>query len=132
MKFTMKTTVILAIATFSFLTTSCKKDKENPTITVNEPEMHTHFNWGEEVHIEATFSDDRGLKNYTVMIGDEAGTMDETINFMETGTTEELSFEFHEHLVVPNDAPMMAWIHFTVTDAEDKVTTLKWMIHFDM
>jgi hypothetical protein len=26
----------------------------------------------------------------------------------------------------------MAWVHYTVTDAEDKTTTLKWMLHFDM
>lgn len=132
MKFSNKLFVLLAIATLSFGTTSCKKDKEDPTITVNEPAQHTHFNWGDEVHLEATFADDRGLKNYTAMIGNEAGTMDNVINFMKTGTTTELTYDFHEHFVVPTDAPMMAWVHFTVTDAEDKTTTLKWMLHFDM
>lgn len=132
MKFTSKLSVIIAIVTLAIGTTSCKKDKEAPTIIINEPAQHTHFNWGDEVHLEATFADDRGLNDYTVMLGNEAGTMDTTINFIKAGTTSEVTYEFHEYFVVPTGAPMMAWVHFTVTDAEEKTSTLKWMLHFDM
>ena len=131
MKYSKKITVILAILTLSLAITSCKKDKESPTITISTPAQHSIHNWGSEVHISATFADDRGLKNYTVMVGDEDGNHNSAFDFMETGTTTELTFAFHEHFVVPNEAPMMAWIHFTVTDAEEKTTTMKWMLHFE-
>ncbi|NOQ75008.1 MAG: DUF4625 domain-containing protein [Crocinitomix sp.] len=132
MKYSRKITVILAIAALSFTSTSCKKDKEDPTITVSTPAQHSHFNWGDEVHIEADFADDRGLKDYAVMMVDADGNHLSTIDFMKTGTTSELTYEFHEHFVVPDSAPMMAWVQFTVTDAEDKAATLEWMLHFDM
>lgn len=127
----MKIIIILSTLTLLIGFTSCKKDKEDPTITVSSPANHSDLKWGETVHIEATFEDDRALKNYTVMVGDEDGNHNEAINFMETGTTDESSFEFHEHFTVPEEAPMMAWIHFTVIDAEDKSATTKIMLHFE-
>ncbi len=131
MKYSIKISVIIAIAALSFTSTSCKKDKEDPTITVSTPEQHTHFNWGDEVHIEASFADDRGLKNYTVMMVDADGNHQDDFDFMKTGTTTELTYDFHDHFMVPDDAPMMAWVQFNVTDAEDKTATLTWMLHFD-
>ncbi|MFT5821382.1 MAG: hypothetical protein ACI8ZM_002635 [Crocinitomix sp.] len=131
MKYYRKLAVMIAIAALSFTITSCKKDKENPTITVTIPAQHTHFNWGDEVHIEANFADDRGLKDYTVMLVDADGNHQHEFDFMKTGTTSELSFDFHDHFIVPNDAPLMAWVKFTVTDADDKTGTLTWMLHFD-
>lgn len=131
MKYYRKISVIIAIAALSFSITSCKKDKEDPTITVSTPEQHKHFNWGDEVHIEATFEDDRGLKGYTVMMVDADGNHQDDFDFMKTGTTSELTYDFHEHFTVPNDAPMMAWVKFTLTDAEDKAASSTWMLHFD-
>ena len=131
MKYSKNLTVIIAIIAIAFTSTSCKKDKEDPTIEVTTPAMHSEFKWGDEVHIEATFADDQGLKNYTVMVVDEDGNHEMTVDFMKSGTTTELTYDFHEHFVVPTDAPMMAWIQFTVTDADDKTTSTDWMIHFE-
>lgn len=129
---TLKTAIFtIAMLTLSFGATSCKKDKEDPTITVGSPAEHALFKWGEEVHVMATFDDDRGLKNYTVMVCDADGNLNHEIDFMKSGETSELSYDFHDHFVVPNDSPMMAYIHFTVVDAEDKTTTKMWMIHFE-
>lgn len=119
------------MAAMALTTTSCKKDKEDPTITVNTPAEHSHHSWGATVHVEATFADDQGLKNYTVMIGDADGNHNHDFDFMKSGEISGASYDFHDHFDVPTDAPMMAWVHFTVTDQEDKTATMKWMLHFD-
>lgn len=124
-------TLSLAALTLSLTTTSCKKDKEDPTITVNTPAQHTTYNWGQEVHVDATFADDKGLKSYVVTVVDADGNHIHAFNFMETGETKEASYGFHEHFVVPTDAPEMAWVQFTVTDGEDKTAVVEWMLHFE-
>lgn len=128
----MKTRVILlALALTSIGITSCKKDKEDPTISITTPTEHSTHKWGNEVHINATFSDDQGLKSYEVMVGDEAGAHDHMFDFHKSGTAEGLTHDFHEHFMVPDSAMTMRWIHFTVTDAEDKTASQKWMVHFE-
>lgn len=126
--------------TFNFLATTiilsttlvaCKKDKENPTISISTPAEHTTFNWGETVHIEAEFEDDRALKSYSVMMGDEEGNHDHDFDFMISEDIDGMSYHFHEHFMVPDSVAMMAWLHFTVVDAEDKSTSQKWMLHFE-
>lgn len=123
--------VFVALAIVSIGLTSCKKDKEDPTISITTPAEHSTHNWGDEVHINATFADDRGLKSYEVMVGDEAGMHDHMFDFHKSGTAEGLSYDFHEHFMVPDSAMMMRWVHFTVTDAEDKTASQKWMLHFE-
>jgi len=125
---------IFMFATIALLSTSilsCKKDKENPVITVSTPDNHTGFKWGDQVHVEAMFTDDRELKSYKVFVGDADGNHDHDISFMEEGTATEESYEFHEHFMVPDSAPGMAYIYFEVTDAEDKMTTEQIMLHFE-
>ena len=131
MKYSSKITVIIAIAALSFTSTSCNKDKEDPTIEISAPAKRSMHNWGNEVHLMATFGDDQGLKDYTVMIGDADGNHSHAFDFMKTGTTTEITYAFHEHFMVPDSAPEMAWAYFTVTDAEDKTSTMKWMLHFE-
>ncbi|MFD1551662.1 hypothetical protein DNU06_02835 [Putridiphycobacter roseus] len=125
---------IFMFATIALLSTSivsCNKDKENPTIVVSTPENHTTFKWGEEVHVEATFTDDTELKSYKVFVGDADGNHNHDIGFMEEGTTTETSYEFHEHFMIPDSVASMAYIYFEVTDAEEKTTTEQVMIHFE-
>lgn len=122
--------LMIAIVGFAATITSCKKDKEDPTITIETPAQHSEHAWGAEVHIKANFSDDRALKSYVVMVGDEAGTHDNMFDFMRAGDISGLSHDFHDHFVVPNNAAAMRWVHFTVTDEEGKVSTKKWMLHF--
>lgn len=127
----MKRIKLFALMALSITVVSCKKDKEDPTITVTEPTEHSHFLWGEEVHIHATFEDDRGLKSYEAYMGDEDGNMDMSFGFHFSDDLEGVSYAFHEHFVVPDSAMMMRWVHLSVTDAEDKTATQKWMLHFD-
>ena len=122
--------IILTAILFATAFTSCKKDKEDPVITVSTPEEHTEHLWGAEVHINASFTDDRGLKNYEVLLGDESGSHDHDFDFEKTGDISGVSYDFHEHFVVPDSAMTMRWVHFSVTDMEDKTTTIKWMLHF--
>lgn len=128
----MKTALYFAAAGVALLTSlsSCKKDKENPEITINEPANHSEHLWGGEVHIEATFSDDRDLKSYHIYIGTEAGaeTPEFTVDFAENISGK--SFDFHEHFIVPDSVESVYYLHFSVTDAEDKTTTDKLMLHF--
>ncbi|MCG8575192.1 MAG: DUF4625 domain-containing protein [Flavobacteriales bacterium] len=130
----MKTKSIFAIAILALAATftSCKKDKENPTITVETPAEHADTKWGETVHVNATFSDDRDLASYHVTVVDAAtnGEHIHSFGFMEHGDISGTSYDFHSHFDVPTDAPEMAWISFEVTDAEGKVTELTWMQHF--
>ena len=64
------------------------------------------------------------------MVGDEEGNHDHDFNFMKTGDISGKSYEFHDHFMVPDNVPMMRWIHFTVVDENEKTTTQKWMVHF--
>jgi hypothetical protein len=91
MKYYRKIAVIIAVAALTFVSPSFKKKKEDPTITGTTHAQHTLFNWGDEVHIEANFADDRGLKNYTAMMVDENGDHQHDFVFMKTGTTTELT-----------------------------------------
>jgi len=109
---------------------SCKKDKENPEITINEPANHSEHLWGEEVHVEVTFSDDRDLKSFHIFIATETGaeTPEFVVDFAENISGK--SYDFHEHFVVPDSVGSVYYLHFSVTDAEDKTTTDKLMLHF--
>ncbi len=127
-----KSIITLAIvALFSASFTSCKKDKEDPVITVSEPTEHSNFKWGSSVHIEAKFTDDRDLKHYHVFIGDKDGNHNHDFDFMLSKDISGEEHDFHNHFMVPDNAPAMAWVHFEVKDAEDKVTKLAWMLHFE-
>ena len=121
--------IALTFVSFSFI--SCNKDKEAPTITVSTPTEHSHYLWGAAVHFEAEITDDQGLKSYTAMMVDADGNHEPTIDFMESGEISGTSYELHEHFMVPNEAPMMAWLQITAVDMEDKTTEIKWMLHFD-
>lgn len=119
----------LTIAVTSLI--SCKKDKENPVITIETPAEHSNHLWGSEVHLNATFTDDQGLKSYEVLLGNEAGDHDHMFDFHLMGDISGTSHALHEHFMVPDSAEMMRWLHFTVTDMEDKTTAKTWMLHFD-
>lgn len=110
---------------------SCKKDKENPTITIAEPINHSHLHWGDEVHIECTFADDRALASYHIHIGTELGTHTPEFDIEFSGDIDGKSYDFHEHFVAPDSIEMVYYLHFEVTDDEGKITTEKVMLHFE-
>lgn len=131
MKTKLEITIPMLLLTLFFSFTSCKKDKEDPTITIETPAEHSVHKWGDQVHVEATFEDDRGLKNYHVLLGDANGNHLHSFDFENSGTISGLTYDFHEHFTVPDSAEMMAWLYFTVTDEENKTGTQKWMLHFE-
>ena len=129
MKTIKQSILFLGLVCISF--TSCNKDKENPVIEISTPAEHSDHKWGNAVHVTAKFTDDKGLKSYTVMVGDEMGMHDHQFNYMKTGDISDVSYEFHDHFMVPDSCEMMRWIHFTVTDEDGKSTEKKWMVHFE-
>lgn len=123
--------LIALILLIGVATISCKKDKENPVITVNEPSNHAHLKYGAELHIEATFTDDRDLKHYHVWIGNEAGIKSTDFDFEKHGDISGKSYDFHEHKDIPTGIGMVYYIHFEVEDKEGKKAETKVMIHLE-
>ena len=123
--------IFAALAVFAITFTACKKDKENPVVTINEPAQHTHFKWGEEVHLDANITDDRDLKHLHVFVGDADGNHLHSFGFMIDEDISGESHHFHKHFTVPDSVPSMAWVYFQVKDAEEKQTEMKWMLHFE-
>ncbi len=125
-------TLILSIALLSVTFISCKKDKENPKVLVEVPVQHSTHKWGATVHINAAFSDDRNLKNYTVFFGNEAGDLNTDFNFNVTEAISGESYAFHNHFIIPDSVSMNhGFIHFNLEDEEGKKISEKWMIHFE-
>lgn len=119
-----------AIAVAACALIACKKDKEAPSITINQPANHSEHTWGSEVHVEVVFSDDRELKSYRIHIGNEAGDPAPEFSVEFTGDLDGTSYDFHEHFVVPDAVESVYYLHFSVTDAEGKSATDKRMLHF--
>ncbi len=127
----IKNILFFSLTASLIVLTSCNKDKEDPTIEESTPEQHSEHKWENEVHLNATFSDDKDLKSYTVKIVDGADNELSAFNFTHTHEISGMSYKFHEHFEVPTNAPMMAWVKFMVIDAEDKTAEMKWMLHFE-
>ncbi|MCH2234277.1 MAG: DUF4625 domain-containing protein [Crocinitomicaceae bacterium] len=128
----MKNLKYMAVILFAAIgITSCLKDSKSPKITVETPAEHSTFKWGEMIHLDAEFKDNRGLKSYMVMIGDSNGEFDMTFNWVVSGSIEGKDHHLHEHFTVPDSAMMARWVHFSVTDEEDNTATAKWMLHFE-
>lgn len=117
----------VALATFS----GCNKDKEDPTITLNTPAEHTHFDRGTMMHLEMQFADDQELKSYDVEMANQDGSHNHEFHHSDDGTIDGTEYDFHTMIEVPATAPDMLWLHVTVTDAEGKETSDSFMYHFD-
>lgn len=127
---TLSITIILAaMAAFTF--TSCKKDKEDPTITIEEPAENTEFSGGAIIHVHADFADDRELASYIVEIGDEAGEHVEGFHSDDDGSISGTSYEYSNEITVPDSLSVATfYLHFLVTDAEGKTATEKLKLNF--
>ena len=126
-----KVIFVLAIASLAGFT-SCKKDKENPVITVSNPTNHSTHTVGSHIHAMATFTDDRGLASYHIHIGDADGNHIDEWDYHETNSAlSGTSHNWEAHLDVPASMPSVAFLYFEVTDAESKTTTESIMLHFE-
>jgi hypothetical protein len=127
----MKSMLKITWATMVVITlVSCKKDKEDPTMNIAEPVDHTEYHWGDELHTEVLFEDDRELKSYHIHMGNLAGDHVAEFDLMYAGDISGTSYSFHEHFVVPDSIEEVYYLHFQVTDAEGKSTSGKRMLHF--
>lgn len=131
-RYNMKNKIMfIALAIVVALTmTSCKKDKENPTITINLPVNHSNHTKGAEIHIEASFTDDRELKSYHIHIGTESGEHTPEFDVEFEGDLSGKIFDFHEHFHSPTTIGSVYYLHFEVMDAEGKSANEKVMLHF--
>ena len=112
----------------------CNKDEESPSITVNSPDEHhtfTAYDNGTSFTVDATFADDQDLATYSVEIGDADGNHIHEFHNDDSGTISGTSYNYTNTIDVPDSLSLsMFYLHFTVTDAMGKSTTLKWMLHY--
>ena len=122
---------LFAISIVSILAlTSCKKDKEDPTITITTPAEHSEHALGSMIHVEGTFEDDRDLKSYTMMVGDVNGEHIHGFHHDESSDISGKSYHYHSMVTMPDSlSVMMFYLHFTVTDAKGKTASVKHMLH---
>ena len=128
MKF-FKLTLLLA-CTAGFLLTGCNKDKENPEVVVTSPAEHSEVHHGDEVHIDATFTDDQELASYHMEIGDAAGEHIHDFDVHLEGNISGATYDFHTDVTIPDSLDVDEFfLHFTVTDAEGKTGTASHALH---
>lgn len=123
LSFLFFTTTILSL-------TSCKKDKENPVITVNSPENHSDQMLGGTMSVNAIFTDDIELSEYHVHIGDIDGNHVMEFMYEDHSSITGSSHEFTDVINIPDSIGMVYYLHFEVTDTEGKETNERIMLHF--
>lgn len=121
----MKSTFLYCLLVLFYAFSSCTKDKDSPQIDVVEPDELVEVAGGEELHIEAVFSDDRGLKSYKIYLTDLAGEQMALFPLSYEDDIEGKSYQFHEHEHVPDGFSAEACLWFEVTDQEGKVSQEK-------
>jgi len=127
----MKIKIILIVSAFAIVTlTACKKDKENPSITISEPINLSLHSIGSELHIAVSFEDDRELKSYHIHIGNEAGEFMPEFDLEFGADISGKKYDFHEYYDTPTGIDSVYYLHVEVTDAEGKTSTDKVMLEF--
>ncbi len=121
---------ILIILALAVGFASCKTDKEDPLISITTPANHSEHDYGSMIEVKATFTDDRDLAHYKVFYGDESGEHLHPFHHEDEANISGTSYEYSAMVHVPDSGDMVAWLHFEVTDAKDKMTTDKLMLHF--
>ncbi len=110
---------------------SCKKDKENPIITVSSPANHSNIMLGSTLDVQAVFTDDKELAEYHVHMGDQAG--EHVHDFHDVEYTKSItgdSYQFSEQINIPEMlSSEVYYLHFELTDAEGKISTERIMLH---
>jgi len=122
---------LISLALLVAIISSCGKDKENPTIVLNSPAMHSHHTNGTNISMDATLEDDKELASYHMHIGDVDGNHDMAFPWEESGNIDGKSFTLTSSTTIPNGLSGMYYIHIMVTDAEGKTTESSTMIHVD-
>jgi hypothetical protein len=102
---------ILAVLSFTACNTE-EVDTEKPVITINEPHDHDHFKPGGNIHFDAEFSDNVGLKQFKIDIhygGDHTHKstgiklQDNEWSYIYTGDLEGRNKHFQMDISIPED-----------------------------
>lgn len=126
-----RTTLLILLAITGLTLTSCKKDKEAPTIIVSEPIEHTHFTAGTSFQLSATFSDDQDLASFHTHTADAQGNHVLEFDWEEVGTISGKSHTLTSTVNIPAGINNVYYLHFEVEDAEGKTTEELIEIHVD-
>jgi hypothetical protein len=117
-----KYNVIIGIACSALIFTACKKDKENPEISVSNPVEHTHFTAGTSMTVSARFTDDRELASYHAHVADVNGNHVMDFMWESEGDIAGKTFDLTEIVSIPGGLDSVYYLHFEVVDAEGKST----------
>ncbi|NQY68552.1 MAG: DUF4625 domain-containing protein [Flavobacteriales bacterium] len=124
---------IVAIILVTFSIIGCNKDKESPVISVSSPAMHDEYNYGDMIHVEATFTDDVDLASYSVSIGDESGGDIMGFESLDEDDITGVSHDYMGMITVPDTLMMsMFYLHIELTDLSGKTSSEKIMLHTTM
>ncbi|MCB0737261.1 MAG: DUF4625 domain-containing protein [Bacteroidetes bacterium] len=126
----MKSLNIILLLVITIFATSCNSDKEDPVIEISSPANHSEHHWGDEIEVKAKFTDDQELMSFSAMIGDIDGNHTHEFHFMDSGNISGTEYEYSGTITVPTGIEEVYYLHITVTDAEEKSTTEKVMLHF--
>lgn len=114
---------------FALSISSCTKDTEAPTVNFITPANHSNHEMGEELHIQAIFSDNEALATYELFIGDVDGEHTHDFHFKEEKDIEGTSHELHTHTDIPEDIGEVYYLHYVVKDEEGNSFADKVMLH---
>ena len=128
----MKTYLYIIIGMLSIsLVTSCDKGKEEPTINITSPGMHSMHKWGDEMHIVGELKDNEELKSYKMFIANENGEQQSEFQFTEESEISGTEYSIHSHFDIPKDIEMVYYLHIEALDASDNKATKSIMLHFE-
>ena len=111
--------------------TGCQEeDKENPRVTVLSPAVSSNYHFGDEVHVEALFEDDKELASYTMWVGDINGDPIPGFSFEEEGGASGKSQTVHSVVILPDSLDTSLWfLHYTLMDAAGKTGSTFHLLH---
>lgn len=124
--------LIAAAAVLAFV--SCKKDASvaKPQVTLTEVghENSREAMRGDDLHLEADILAEGRISRIVVDIHREDGTFVIAKTFTEGKYVGVKNVAFHEHIDIPADAPLGAYLlQFTVTDREGNTSLAEAHIH---
>ncbi len=107
-------TLLISLLLVSALTVSCSKDDEDtkkPEIELINPQDHDEFHPGENIHFEASFSDDTELSEYKIDIHFDDGHDHKTVrdgdhewHYVHTAELSGRNQMVHHDISIPEDA----------------------------
>ena len=123
--------LLTIFAAISLTFTACDNDDENtfaaPKINLTEVEIDNSLQCspGHDLHLEADIVAEGSIKRIDIEIHqEEEGSFEIEKSYTEGKYIGVRNTEFHEHIDIPQDAPLGSYhLHFIVTDQKGQQTT---------